>query len=166
MKISHHLAVIFFSIYFRLPETIETLNKPQFQPLFMPSKKVWANILSGATVMERPICLHRKKKSSMLAEKWNFWKYQFCRAFRIWLVYNKCTLLHLRPAWIRFFLPQNRPTSNSIKTCFLARISNNNAVYFSCQILKAPNSNSLERRFVETSGFVSGGKLGPETLVK
>ena len=46
--------MIFFG-HFRLPEVIETSTKPQFQPLSLHSKKVWANILSGAAVIERPI---------------------------------------------------------------------------------------------------------------
>ena len=47
------LFTLFFG-HFRLPEVIETPTKPQFQPLSMPSKKVWTIILSGAAVMERP----------------------------------------------------------------------------------------------------------------
>ena len=35
-------------------KVIETPTKPQFQPFFMPSKKVWTSNLSGAAVMERP----------------------------------------------------------------------------------------------------------------
>ena len=40
---------------------IETPTKPQFEPLSMPSKKFWANILSGAAVMERPDWIIEKK---------------------------------------------------------------------------------------------------------
>ena len=60
----HHCFLTFFRFFghFRLPEVIETSTKPQFQPLFMPSKKVWANILSGAAVMERPDLSPPKKK--------------------------------------------------------------------------------------------------------
>ena len=60
---SHCFSVNFrFFGHFRLPEVIETPTKPQFQPLSMPSKKVWANILSGAAVMERPDLSQPKKK--------------------------------------------------------------------------------------------------------
>ena len=63
---SHGSSVNFrFFGHFRLPEMIETPTKPQFQPLSMPSKKVWANILSGAAVIERPD-LHQSKKNSSL----------------------------------------------------------------------------------------------------
>ena len=51
----------FFSGHFRLTEVIETPTKPQFQPLSMPSKRVWANILSGAAVIERPDLILEKK---------------------------------------------------------------------------------------------------------
>ena len=53
---------IFF--HFRLPEMIKTSTKPQFQPLSMPSKKVWANILSKAAVIERPDFIIEKENSS------------------------------------------------------------------------------------------------------
>ena len=41
--------------HYRLPEVIETPTKPQCQPLSMPSKKVWANIL------QRPDFIIEKK---------------------------------------------------------------------------------------------------------
>ena len=47
--------------HFRLLEVIETPTKRQFQPLSMPSKRVWANILSGAAVIERPHWILEKK---------------------------------------------------------------------------------------------------------
>ena len=52
--IIYNVKVSFFFGHFRLPEVIETPTKPQFQPLSMPSKKVWANISSGVAVIERP----------------------------------------------------------------------------------------------------------------
>ena len=54
------LKYVFFG-HFRLPEMIKTPTKPQFQSLSMPSKKVWANILSEAAVMERPDFIIEKK---------------------------------------------------------------------------------------------------------
>ena len=49
--------------------TNESPIKPQFQPLSMPSKKVWANILSGAAVMERPDwILEKKTRLSVFSE--------------------------------------------------------------------------------------------------
>ena len=56
--------MIFFG-HRRLSEVIETPTKPQFQPLSMPSKRVRANILSGAAVIERPDWILEKKNSSV-----------------------------------------------------------------------------------------------------
>ena len=59
---SHSFSVNFrFLGHFWLSEVIETPTKPQFQPLSMPSKRVWANILSGAGVIERPDWILEKK---------------------------------------------------------------------------------------------------------
>ena len=55
----------FFFGHFRFPEMIKTPTKPQFQPLSMLSKKVWANILSGAAVMKRPDFIIEKENSSL-----------------------------------------------------------------------------------------------------
>ena len=72
----------FFFGHFRLPEVIETPTKPQFQPLSMSSKRVWANILSEAAVIERPDWFLEKNSSieiyrSVSPVKWNenyiFW---------------------------------------------------------------------------------------------
>ena len=68
--------MIFFG-HFRLPEVVGTPTKPQFQPLSMLSKKVWANILSGAAVMERPDRILQKKNSSELKKSHFFKVYHF-----------------------------------------------------------------------------------------
>ena len=47
--------------HFRLAKVIETPTKPQFQPFSLPPKTVWANILSGAAVIERPDWIIEKK---------------------------------------------------------------------------------------------------------
>ena len=56
-----NVKVWFFFEHFRLPEVIKTPTKPSFQPLSMPSKKVWANILYGAAVIECPDFIIEKK---------------------------------------------------------------------------------------------------------
>ena len=70
---SHCFSVNFrFFGHFRLSKVIETPTKPQFQPLSMPSKRVWANILSGAAVMERPDWILEKKLVVIDLEIWNY----------------------------------------------------------------------------------------------
>ena len=58
---NHFFLSMIFSGHFRLPEVIETPTKPQFQPLSRPSKRVWANILSAAAVIERLDWILEKK---------------------------------------------------------------------------------------------------------
>ena len=66
---SHCFSVNFrFFGHFRLPEVIETHTKPQFKPLSMSSQKVWANILTGAAVIERPDSIIEKNNSSFYSE--------------------------------------------------------------------------------------------------
>ena len=68
---SHGFSVNFrFFGHFRLPEVIKTPTKPQFQPFSMPSKKVWANISSRVTVIERLNFDHWKKKLVILFLVW------------------------------------------------------------------------------------------------
>ena len=67
---SHCFSVNFrFFGHFRLPEVIETPAKPQFQPLFMSSKRVWANILSGAAMIERLDWI-LEKKTRLYHSRW------------------------------------------------------------------------------------------------
>ena len=55
---------------------IETPTTPQFQPLSMSSKKVSANILSEAAVMERPDFIIEKKLVNI-----QYYETSFCIKF-------------------------------------------------------------------------------------